>query len=83
MTDASRVRVAINGYGVIGKRVRIALKKGDLLGPARGAPLRRATDPWENHQSGIMNTLVPEFRIPSRHLYRMDAGMMSIFGHQT
>jgi glyceraldehyde-3-phosphate dehydrogenase (NAD(P)) len=27
--------------------------------------LRRATDPWESHLGGIMNTLVPEKEIPS------------------
>lgn len=46
-------------------RTLTALKKGGLLGSARGTLLRRATDPWESHQSGIMNTLVPESRIPS------------------
>ncbi|MCR9193863.1 MAG: type II glyceraldehyde-3-phosphate dehydrogenase, partial [Hyphomonas sp.] len=32
---------------------------------ARGTLLRRATDPWESHLGGIMNTLVPEATIPS------------------
>ena len=32
---------------------------------ARGTLLRRATDPWESHLGGIMNTLVPEKEIPS------------------
>jgi glyceraldehyde-3-phosphate dehydrogenase (NAD(P)) len=36
-----------------------------LLRRARGTLLRRATDPWESHESGIMNTLVPEPEIPS------------------
>lgn len=27
--------------------------------------MRRATDPWESHEGGIMNTLVPEATIPS------------------
>lgn len=36
-----------------------------LLGRARGTLLRRATDPWESHESGIMNTIVPEADIPS------------------
>ena len=30
-----------------------------------GTLLRRATDPWESHETGIMNTLVPEPEIPS------------------
>ncbi|HKR07441.1 MAG TPA: type II glyceraldehyde-3-phosphate dehydrogenase [Bacteroidia bacterium] len=46
-------------------RVLGALKKGGILKSARGTLLRRATDPWESHQSGIMNTLVPEPNIPS------------------
>lgn len=40
-----------------------------LIAVTRGRPggtlLRRATDPWESHQTGIMNTLVPEPEIPS------------------
>jgi len=41
------------------------LKRAGLLKRARGTLLRRATDPWESHESGIMNTLVPEPEIPS------------------
>ncbi len=32
---------------------------------ARGVLIRRATDPWESHLGGIMNTIVPELHIPS------------------
>jgi glyceraldehyde-3-phosphate dehydrogenase (NAD(P)) len=46
-------------------RTLTALKRAGLLKKARGTLLRRATDPWESHQSGIMNTLVPEPEIPS------------------
>jgi glyceraldehyde-3-phosphate dehydrogenase (NAD(P)) len=42
-----------------------ALKRAGLLKKARGTLLRRATDPWESHLGGIMNTLVPEPVIPS------------------
>jgi glyceraldehyde-3-phosphate dehydrogenase (NAD(P)) len=42
-----------------------ALKRAGLLKSARGTLLRRATDPWESHETGIMNTLVPEVSIPS------------------
>jgi glyceraldehyde-3-phosphate dehydrogenase (NAD(P)) len=42
-----------------------ALKRAGLLKRARGTLLRRATDPWESHLGGIMNTLVPEEEIPS------------------
>jgi glyceraldehyde-3-phosphate dehydrogenase (NAD(P)) len=42
-----------------------ALKQAGLLKKARGVLIRRATDPWESHQSGVMNTVVPETSIPS------------------
>ncbi len=46
-------------------RTLSALKRAGLLKKARGTLLRRATDPWESHLGGIMNTLVPEPEIPS------------------
>lgn len=46
-------------------RTLTALKHAGLLRRARGTLLRRATDPWESHLGGIMNTLVPEPEIPS------------------
>ncbi len=46
-------------------RTLTVLKKEGLLKKARGTLLRRATDPWESHLGGIMNTLVPEKDIPS------------------
>jgi glyceraldehyde-3-phosphate dehydrogenase (NAD(P)) len=46
-------------------RTLTALKHVGLLKKARGTLLRRATDPWESHLGGIMNTLVPEEHIPS------------------
>ncbi|WP_248305806.1 type II glyceraldehyde-3-phosphate dehydrogenase [Devosia psychrophila] len=46
-------------------RTLTALKQAGLLHNARGTLLRRATDPWESHETGIMNTLVPEPSIPS------------------
>lgn len=46
-------------------RTLTALKRADLLNYARGTLLRRATDPWESHLGGIMNTMVPEREIPS------------------
>jgi glyceraldehyde-3-phosphate dehydrogenase (NAD(P)) len=60
--DATRV-VSCNTTSVV--RTLTALKRAGLLRRARGTLLRRATDPWETHQSGIMNTLVPEPEIPS------------------
>jgi glyceraldehyde-3-phosphate dehydrogenase (NAD(P)) len=60
--DATRV-VSCNTTSVV--RTLTALKCAGLLRRARGTLLRRATDPWESHESGIMNTLVPEPEIPS------------------
>lgn len=60
--DATRV-VSCNTTSVV--RTLTALKRSGLLGRARGTLLRRATDPWESHETGIMNTLVPEPEIPS------------------
>ena len=60
--DSTRV-VSCNTTSIV--RTLTALKKAGLLRRARGTLLRRATDPWESHQGGIMNTLVPEEQIPS------------------
>lgn len=60
--EATRV-VSCNTTSIV--RTLTALKKPGLLLRARGTLLRRATDPWESHESGIMNTLVPEPEIPS------------------
>lgn len=46
-------------------RTLTALKKAGLLKRARGTLIRRASDPWESHVDGIMNTVVPEKVIPS------------------
>jgi glyceraldehyde-3-phosphate dehydrogenase (NAD(P)) len=60
--QATRV-VSCNTTSIV--RTLSALKGRGLLRRARGTLLRRATDPWESHESGIMNTLVPEAAIPS------------------
>jgi glyceraldehyde-3-phosphate dehydrogenase (NAD(P)) len=60
--DSTRV-VSCNTTSIV--RTLTALKRAGLLRRARGTLLRRATDPWESHESGIMNTLVPEPEIPS------------------
>lgn len=60
--ESTRV-VSCNTTSII--RTLTALKKAGLLRKARGTLLRRATDPWESHLGGIMNTLVPEPEIPS------------------
>ena len=60
--DSTRV-VSCNTTSIV--RTLSALKHAGLLRRARGTLLRRATDPWESHKAGIMNTLVPEPEIPS------------------
>ncbi len=60
--DATRV-VSCNTTSIL--RTLTALKRANLLNYARGTLLRRATDPWESHLGGIMNTMVPEKDIPS------------------
>lgn len=60
--ESTRV-VSCNTTSII--RTLTALKHAGLLVKARGTLLRRATDPWESHLGGIMNTLVPEPEIPS------------------
>lgn len=60
--ESTRV-VSCNTTSII--RTLTALKTSGLLHRARGTLLRRATDPWESHAGGIMNTLVPEKDIPS------------------
>ena len=60
--DSTRV-VSCNTTSTV--RTLTALKRAGLLRKARGVLIRRATDPWESHLGGIMNTLVPEEEIPS------------------
>lgn len=60
--DATRV-VSCNTTATV--RTLTALKRAGLLRRARGTLLRRATDPWESHLGGLMNTLAPEPEIPS------------------
>lgn len=60
--DSTRV-VSCNTTSVV--RTLSALKNANILKSARGVLLRRATDPWKSDQKGILNTLVPEDKIPS------------------
>jgi len=60
--DSTRV-VSCNTTATV--RVLHALDSAGLMQRARGVLLRRATDPWESHAGGIMNTIVPEEGIPS------------------
>lgn len=60
--DATRV-VSCNTTSIV--RTLGALQDAGLLEKARGVLIRRATDPWESDHTGIMNTMVPESKIPS------------------
>lgn len=60
--ESTRV-VSCNTTSIL--RTLTTLKNAGLLKKARGTLLRRATDPWESHLGGIMNTMVPERHIPS------------------
>lgn len=60
--DSTRV-VSCNTTSIV--RTLTVLQRADLLRRARGTLMRRATDPWESHLGGIMNTVVPEPAIPS------------------
>ena len=50
-TGLTRVLGALHGRGLV-KRARVVI-------------LRRATDPWESHKDGMINTVVPETKVPS------------------
>lgn len=60
--EAARV-VSCNTTGLV--RVLHALRERELLARARVVLIRRATDPWESHLGGLVNTLLPEARVPS------------------
>ncbi|MGR3722451.1 hypothetical protein [Abyssibius alkaniclasticus] len=57
MNGKNPIKVAVNGYGVIGKRLADAVGRGTLL--------RCATDPWESHLGGIVNTWCPNPKSPA------------------
>lgn len=46
-------------------RVLGAIDENHGIKKARAVLFRRATDPWESHKSGIINTVVPETHVPS------------------
>jgi len=46
-------------------RVMHALHKRGWVKRARAVLMRRATDPWESHRDGMINTAVPETKVPS------------------
>lgn len=46
-------------------RVLNALKKRGWLKRARVVLMRRGTDAWESHKQGMINTVIPEVKVPS------------------
>lgn len=46
-------------------RTMHALHRRGWVKRARAVLLRRATDPWESHTNGMINTVVPEIWVPS------------------
>ena len=46
-------------------RVLHALHRKGWVKRARAVLLRRGTDPWESHKEGMINTVVPETKVPS------------------
>ena len=46
-------------------RVVNALYKRSWVKRARAVLMRRANDPWESHKGGLINTVMPETRVPS------------------
>lgn len=46
-------------------RVMHALHRHGWVKRARAVLLRRGTDPWESHLNGMINTVIPEIKVPS------------------
>jgi len=46
-------------------RVMNAFNKRGWVKRARAVLLRRGTDPWESHRDGMINTVIPETKVPS------------------
>jgi glyceraldehyde-3-phosphate dehydrogenase (NAD(P)) len=46
-------------------RVNNALNKRGWIKRSRAVLLRRGTDPWESHRDGMINTVIPETKVPS------------------
>lgn len=55
--------VSCNTTGLV--RVLGAFRANGLVERARAVLIRRATDPWESHLGGLVNTLLPESSVPS------------------
>ena len=46
-------------------RILHALHRRRWVKRARAVLLRRGTDPWESHKNGMINTVIPETKVPS------------------
>jgi glyceraldehyde-3-phosphate dehydrogenase (NAD(P)) len=46
-------------------RVMNAFHKRNWVKRARAVLMRRASDPWESHKAGLINTVMPETNVPS------------------
>lgn len=46
-------------------RVMHALHRHGWVKRARAVLMRRGTDPWESHRTGMINTVIPETKVPS------------------
>lgn len=55
--------VSCNTTGLV--RTLGGLHSSGLVKQARAVLIRRATDPWESHLGGLVNTLLPESSVPS------------------
>lgn len=60
--DTARV-VSCNTTGLC--RLMGALHARGWVKRVRAVLLRRGTDPWESHKNGLINTVIPETRVPS------------------
>ena len=60
--DTARV-VSCNTTGLC--RLMGALHARGWVKRARAVLLRRGTDPWESHKNGLINTVIPETKVPS------------------
>jgi glyceraldehyde-3-phosphate dehydrogenase (NAD(P)) len=55
--------VSCNTTGL--SRVLHALDRHGWIRRARVVVMRRGTDPWESHDTGMINTVIPETKVPS------------------
>lgn len=46
-------------------RIVNALYRCGIVKKVRVTLIRRASDPWESHKSGLLNTVIPETKVPS------------------